>query len=141
VTDDQRRRLTPAECAELLDRPLTGVLSTVARGGWIHAVPVHFLYRDGEIRVLCEIDSAKARNAARTGQATLCVEVAETDRRYVTVAAQARLEQPVLPEDLRQLDAKYGREDFATGWDEAAFAAAAMLVLTPVRWIAWADWD
>jgi hypothetical protein len=136
-----RRRLTRAECAELLGRPLVGVLSTVAPGGWVHSVPVHYLWRDGEVRVLCEVGSAKARNAARTGRATLCVEVDEADRRYVSVVGDARLERPVRPGDLSELDRIYGRTDFSTGWDEADLAAAAMLVLTPTRWIAWADQD
>jgi len=43
--------------------------------------------------------------------------------------------------DLVALDQRYSPTDFASGWDEAAFAAAAMLALRPQRWIAWADWD
>jgi hypothetical protein len=88
--DDLRRRLTHDECIELLNRPLVGILSTLNDAGWIHSVPVFFLYRDGEIRILCGINSAKARNAIRTGRASFCVEVAETDRRYVTLKAEAR---------------------------------------------------
>ncbi|HEU4421996.1 MAG TPA: pyridoxamine 5'-phosphate oxidase family protein [Pilimelia sp.] len=139
--DAQRRPLTHDERVALLGRPLVGILSTVNAAAWVHSVPVFYLYRDGEIRILCGVDSVKARNARRTGRATFCVEVTEADRRFVTVMARARVEQPVLPADLHRLDEQYGRTDFSSGWDAGEFEGAAMLILTPVRWIAWADWD
>ena len=43
--------------------------------------------------------------------------------------------------DLRALDERYSREDFAEGWDDESFAAAVMIIIAVDRWIAWADWD
>ena len=84
----------------------------------------------------------KMRNIARTGQATLCVEVTEgTVRSYVTVAGQAVVQQPPEKPVLTKLDEKYDRTDFSSGWDEQTWADAVALRLRPQRWIAWADWD
>jgi general stress protein 26 len=140
--DENRRRLSRRECAEFLSRPLVGVFSSLAQAGWIHSVPVHFLYTGQEIRILAGGEAVKTRNVARNGQATLCVEVTEgTVRTFVSVSGPVTIRQPPLPEDLAALDQRYSRADFSSGWDEAAFAAAVMLTLRPERWIAWADWD
>lgn len=140
--DENRRRLSRDECAGLLSRPLVGVFSTLHSGGWIHSVPVHFLFKDDEVRILAEADAVKSRNVARTGQATLCVEVTEGSvRSFVSVSGPVTARRPPPVADLMALDERYGRSDFSSGWSGDAFAAALMLVLRPRRWIAWADWD
>ena len=140
--DENRRRLTRDESVALLSRPLAGVFSTLHPGGWIHSVPVHFLFTDGEVRILAGAGAVKARNVARTGQATLCVEVTEGPvRSFVSVAGPVGSRPPSMARDLAPLDERYGRTDFSSGWDEAAYADAVILILRPERWIAWADWD
>ena len=140
--DENRRKLTHDESVALLQRPVAGVLSTLTRDGWIHSAPVHFLYADNEVRILAGMRAVKVRNAIRTGQATLCVEVTDGPvRSFVTVCGAVTLRQPPAHEDLIALDQKYGRDDFASGWDEAAFADAVIMILRPDRWIAWSDWD
>lgn len=127
---------------DLLARPLVGVFSTLHPGGWIHSVPVHFLFADGEVRILAEAAAVKSRNVARTGQATLCVEVTDaTVRSFVSVSGPVTARRAPPPADLAALDERYGRTDFSSGWDEPTLAAAVLLVLRPARWIAWADWD
>jgi nitroimidazol reductase NimA-like FMN-containing flavoprotein (pyridoxamine 5'-phosphate oxidase superfamily) len=141
AADPGRRRLTSDECHELLSRPVVGILSSLAKDGWIHSVPVHFLYRAGEIRVLCGTSSIKAANVHRSGRATLCVEVTNgTERRYVTVEGPARVERPAKAQDVTALDEHYSRSDTAD-WTDSDYATEAMLVLQPARWIAWSDWD
>lgn len=140
--DENRRRLSSDECADLLSRPLVGVFSTLHPGGWIHSVPVHFLFVDGEVRILAEAGAVKSRNAVRTGHATLCVEVTEGPvRSFVSLSGPVTARRPPPIADLVALDERYGRTDFSSGWDEGALAAALILVLRPRRWIAWADWD
>ncbi|WP_405059092.1 hypothetical protein OG474_41090 [Kribbella sp. NBC_01505] len=103
---------------------------------------MHFRYVEDEIRVLVGIDAVKTRNVMQTKQATLCVEVTEGPvRSFVSVSGSVVLRQPPLTADLVALDQRYSRTDFASDWDEASAAAAAMLSLRPQRWIAWADWD
>jgi Pyridoxamine 5'-phosphate oxidase len=140
--DENRRRLTREECVALLARPLAGVFSSVSKGGWIHSVPVFFNYTEGECRILAGIDAVKTRNVGRTGQATLCVELAAGPvRSFVSLSGPVSIRRPPTPQDLQALDQRYSRTDFTTGWDDAAFAASVLLVLRPDRWIAWADWD
>jgi hypothetical protein len=140
--DENRRRLTRDESVALLSRPLAGVFSTLHPGGWIHSVPVHFLFTGGEVRILAGAGAVKTRNAARTGQATLCVEVTEGPvRSFVSVSGPVVSRPPSMAGDLEPLDERYGRTDFSSGWDEAAYADAVLLILRPDRWIAWADWD
>lgn len=138
--DATRRRLTPAERTELLMRPLVGVFSSLSPAGWIHSVPVHFLYLDGQIRILCGTDSVKARNVERAGRASLCVHVADaSDRRYVFVEGPTVVERPATPADIGALDRCYGRSESGQ-WSDDDYATSAMLVLSPDRWIGWADW-
>ena len=137
-----RRRLSSRERDQLLDLPLTGVLSTLSSAGWIHSVPVHFYWKSGELRVLAERDSAKCRNARRNGRATLCVEttLGGNDRRYVSAEGPVSVEESVSLEDLTALDGRYDRQD-AAEFDQGSYEDSVMLVLRPERLIAWSDAD
>ena len=88
--DPNRRPLTRDEAVGLLSRPLVGVFSFLSERGWIHSVPVHFLYADDQVRFLAGVRDVKTRkgpDARRTGQGTLCVETTEArTRRYVSVS-------------------------------------------------------
>lgn len=140
--DPNKRRLTRSEAVELLSRPLVGVFSSLSEGGWIHSVPVHFRYADDQLRFLAGDRDVKTRNVERTGQGTMCVEVTEGNTRsYVSVSGPVAIRRPPEAADLRALDEKYSREDFAEGWDDESFASAVMIVVSAQRWIAWADWD
>lgn len=140
--DPNRRRLTPDEAIGLLSRPLVGVFSSLSESGWIHSVPVHFLYADGQVRFLAGARDVKTRNAERAGQGTVCVETTEgNNRRYVSVSGPVTVRRPPCAADLSALDQLYARDDFREGWDDESFASAVMIVLTIERWIAWADWD
>ena len=140
--DPNKRRLTRDEAVELLSRPLAGVFSSLSEGGWIHSVPVHFLYTEGKVRFLAGGQDVKTRNVERTAHGTLCVEVTEGNTRsYVSVSGPATVHRPPEAADLHALDRKYSRDDFAEGWDDESFAAAVVIVVSAQRWIAWADWD
>ncbi|HYO20031.1 MAG TPA: pyridoxamine 5'-phosphate oxidase family protein [Dermatophilaceae bacterium] len=140
--DPNKRRLTRGEAVALLSRPLVGVFSTLSVRGWIHSVPVHFLYTDDRVRFLAGARDVKTRNAERTGQGTLCVETTDGHiRSYVSVSGAVRVLRPPEAGDLRALDRRYARDDFAPGWDEESFASAVTIVVAIKRWIAWADWD
>ena len=135
-----RRPLTEAERDELLDLPLPGVFSTLAGGGWIHSVPVHFFRRDGALRFIAERDSVKYRNVQRTRRGTLCVATTVgAERRYVTVEGPVDIEEHVARSDLASLDRRYVRE--SADPDDEVYEGSLTLVLRPERWIAWADSD
>ncbi len=136
-----RRRLTEAEREALLDLPLTAIWSTLTPAGRIHSVPVHYVRRAAQLRVLTESDSVKFRNSLRSGRATVCIEttIGGTDRRYVSAEGPVSAE-PVTQSDLMALDRHYGRSD-ATTVDLKELTNSMMLVLTPQRWICWSDAD
>lgn len=84
---------------------LAGVFSSITNTGWIHSVPVHFLPRDGELRIVAERDSVKYRNVRRTRRATLCVgTTVEAERRYVSAEGPVGIEDRVSQQDLIALD-------------------------------------
>ena len=140
--DPNKRRLTREQAVELLSRPLVGVFSSLDEGGWIHSVPVHFLYADAVVCFLAGSQDVKTHNVERTGHGTLCVQVTEGSRRsYVSLAGPVTVQRPPDMGRLRALDEKYRRDDFAEGWEGDSLSSAVMVVLSPQRWIAWADWD
>jgi nitroimidazol reductase NimA-like FMN-containing flavoprotein (pyridoxamine 5'-phosphate oxidase superfamily) len=140
--DPNKRRLTRSEAVTLLSRPLVGVFSTVSVSGWVHSVPVHFLYEDEQVRFLAGARDVKTRNAERTGLGTLCVETTDGHiRSYVSVSGTVGVLRPPEARDLRALDRRYAREDFASGWDDESVSSAVMIMVAIKRWIAWADWD
>lgn len=140
--DPNKRRLTREEAVELLSRPLAGVFSSLGEGGWIHSVPVHFTYAEDQVRFLAGNTDVKTRNVERTGHGTLCVEVTEgSTRSYASVSGPVTVQRPPEEADLRALDERYSREDFADGWDAESFAAAVIIIISIDRWIAWTDWD
>ena len=142
AADPNKRRLRRDEAIELLSRPITGVFSSLSDGGWIHSVPVHFLYLEEQVRFLAGARDVKTRNVEQRRHGTLCVEVTEgSTRSYVSVSGPATVQRPPEAADLRALDQRYSRNDFTEGWDDESFAAAVMLVIYIERWIAWIDWD
>ena len=137
-----RRPLTESERDELLDQPLAGVWSTLTPEAKIHSVPVYYVRRNREFRVLTERDSVKTGNVLASGRATLCVEMVidGSDRRFVTAEGPVRVEQPVTLEDVLALAERYGGH-YADFPNTDSFDEGVILVLQTERWIAWSDAD
>ena len=139
--DPNKLRLTRDEAVELLSRPLAGVFSSLGEGGWIHSVPVHFL-GGGTGSASSRDPGCEDAEHRANGSRTLCVEVTEASTRsYVSVSGPAIVQRPPDTADLRALDERYSRHDFAEVWDAKSFAAAVMIIISIDRWIAWTDWD
>jgi hypothetical protein len=140
--DAGRRPLTDQERNELLDEPLSGVWSTLTTTGRIHSVPVHFVRREGQLRVLTGRDSVKTRNALASGRATLCVDMTldGTDRRFVMAEGPVRFEHPVTLEHVLALAERYGGH-YAAYPNLDSYHDDVILVLEAEQWIAWSDAD
>ena len=139
--DGGDRALTRDEARALLDRPLVGVFSTLAVDGWIHSVPIHYLVRGDELRILMERSSVKFRNAVRTGRATVCVETTDgPERRYVTVEGSVRTEELATREEIVAFNERYDRPD-PDDVDMRQFVDSVIVVLRPDRWISRSDLD
>lgn len=65
------RELT-SEGVDFVRQRHLATLSTFAKGGGIHVVPVGFTLHDGVVRIITSGGSQKVRNLARNGEATVC---------------------------------------------------------------------
>lgn len=130
------RGLRESERYELLKEPLTAVLATERKAGGVHAVPVWYLHRGGELRIITGRESVKLKNALRTGRATLCIQRSRgQDLRYVTVEGSVRVE-PCSMEERRELWAHYTDEAVAAAMAADDPSGLCVLVLAPQRWTA-----
>lgn len=130
------RELREREREELLKEPLTAVLATERVAGGVHAVPVWYLYRDGELRVVTGKNSLKVSNALRTGRATLCIQRSRgTDLRYLTVEGSVRVA-PCSQGERRDLWAHYTDEKKAAAMAAADLSGLCVIILAPQRWTA-----
>lgn len=66
-------RMSREELGDFVSQPLVGVLSVSRRERGPVAVPVWFVYQDGEFRVITSADSLHGRIMDRTDRATLTV--------------------------------------------------------------------
>ncbi len=125
--------MKPKDTEAFAARPLPAYLATVDASGRAHAVPVIFLYEGGEYVVLTGRGSAKARNVARTGRATLCID----DRpgyEYLTVEGPARVVDPVTYETRLRLHTHYrGPEAARKATADGAHEKMVAIVITPER--------
>lgn len=133
------RGLVESEREKLLKEPLTAVLATERKAGGVHAVPIWYLYRDRQLRVITGRDSVKLKNALRTGRATLCVPLSRgNDLRYVTAEGTVRVE-PCTGEERHELWAHYTDDAKAAVMAVGDLDGLCVLVLEPRRWTAFSE--
>lgn len=126
--------MTPDQRQAFVARPLPATLATVDAQGRAHVVPVIYLYEAGEFLVITDRDSAKTRNVARSGRATLCID----DRpafRYVTVEGPARIVDPITYETRLRLHTHYrGPEAALKATADGGHEHMVAVMITPERW-------
>ncbi len=111
MSDAERR-------AFLSEGTRTGVLSTTRKDGTPHAAPIWFILDPDDPDVVVFTtgrDTVKGRNLARTGVATLTVDVAEPPFSFVTITGQIEIsdDQAVMLEWTTRLGARYMGADKA----------------------------
>ncbi len=74
-----------------LAEPQLGILSTVARDGGPHAVPIWYLYEDGVVRISVSEGSQKHRNVERDPRVALAVDRRERPYSALTAMGTATL--------------------------------------------------
>lgn len=113
--------------------PRTAVFSTVDARGRSHAVPVWYLWKEGEFRVVTDRGSLKHRNAERTGRATLTI---VDGPRYVMAEGPVRVVDPLSYKERLALHTHYrGAEAAEKSTADGAHERMVLLVLTPQRWL------
>lgn len=127
--------MTPAERAAFAAKPQGAVLATLDDRGRTHAVPVIYLFEEGEFLVITERGSKKHRNAVASGRASLCMN-AWPQFRYVTVEGPVRVEDSVSYETRLRLHTHYrGEEAALKATADGAHQKMVALMLTPEHWL------
>ncbi len=132
MSDEQRREF-------LMTGTRTGILSTVREDGRPHAAPIWFVL-DGDVIVFnTGAQTVKGRNLARTGQATLTVDVAEPPFAFVGVTGRVELSEDLdamLPWAIK-IAARYMGADQGEAFGRRNAVAGEMLVrLVPENTVA-----
>ena len=128
--------MSPGEREAFLSEPRTAVFSTIDAKGRAHAVPVWFRYVDGAFRIITDRGSAKTRNIARTGRASLCADEREGAFRYLTAEGPAAVEGDVTYEERLALHTHYrGAEAAKRIVDAGGHERMVLVVLRPERWL------
>jgi PPOX class probable F420-dependent enzyme len=126
--------MTPEQRQAFIVQPLPATLATVDAKGRAHAVPVIYLFEEGEFLVITDRGSQKHKNAVRQGRATLCID----DRskfRTVTAEGTVRVIDPVSYELRLRLHTHYrGAEAALKATADGAHQRMIALVIRPERW-------
>ena len=128
--------MTPELRDAFLREPRTAVLSTLSRDGGIHSIPVWFRWDGTEFRIITERGSAKHRNVARNGRASLCIDERHGRVGYVTAEGPVRVEDIVTREERLALHTLYRGADAAEKVvAQGGHEKMVLLLLTPGRWL------
>jgi PPOX class probable F420-dependent enzyme len=145
TTATKRNALTPEEREEFLLRKLVGRLATQRSDGWPHVTPIWYVWEDGCFRLSLGNSRRHLANIRYDPHVTMCVDVDPrvddptlTPRSVVCfgtaelVEDEARVREFTEKLELRYLGA------VPPEFEEALwFEGRTMVVITPVRWLAW----
>lgn len=128
----------PDHVEALLQRPNICVLATTGPGEWPHAIPMWYLYRDGDIIITTSRRSQKCKNVERTGKAVVVVDTREPPYHAVSVRGDARIGAGLSREEEYRLALSYLGEErigkFMEHYDSGA-GDDATIVVTPRKLI------
>jgi hypothetical protein len=104
--------MSRAERDEFLSEPHIGVLAVDEPGRGPTALPIWYMYLDGDVLILTEGDSLKARLLRAAGRATMTVQSEAPPYKYLSVEGPVDIE-PAVSDSLematRYLGAELGR--------------------------------
>lgn len=126
--------MTPEEREAFLAGVHVGVLAIEEAGRGPLAVPIWYLYREGEVRMGMDGSSVKARLLAAAGRATLTVQNEAPPYQYVSVEGPVVVEDS--PRDVLEMATRYLGPELGRWYaDNSPSGDVAVLVrLVPERW-------
>ena len=130
---------TPAQRA-YLEETNVAILATTGPGSRAHAMPVWYVYDDGQIIVGAGANSQKRRNIDRNGHATLVIDRREPPYRALMVQGTAEVG-PAAPPELRlRIATRYLGEQRAREYvEETAGGDSITIRITPRRFMEYGD--
>ena len=103
----------PQRAIDFLAEPNICVLATTGPGDAPHAMPMWYLYADGDILFSCSRKTQKVRNIERTGQATVVIDRRDPPYYAVMVKGSATIEPAFSREQEFAMASHYYGEDKA----------------------------
>lgn len=97
----------PRKAVEFLEKPNICVLATSGPGDATHAMPMWYLYDQGDILFASSRKSQKVRNIERTGKATVVVDRRDPPYYAVMVKGSATIEPALSHEKMFALASRY----------------------------------
>ena len=126
---------TPAQKA-YLEQTNVAILATTGPGTRAHAMPVWYVFEDGQIILGAGANSQKRRNIDRNGRATLVIDQRERPYRALMVQGTAEVG-PAAPPELRlRIATRYlGEEGGREYVEETAGGDSITIRITPQRFV------
>ena len=145
TTATRRNALTVEEREEFLLRKLVGRLATQRDDGWAHVTPIWYVWEGGRFLLSLGNSRRHLANLRRDSHVTMCVDIdprvddpAKTPRSVVCFGLAELIEQgPLVREVTEKMEMRY-LGAVPPEFEEALwFEGRTMVVITPVRWLAW----
>ena len=97
----------PDKVTQLILAPNICVLGTTGPGEWPHAMPMWYLYEEGEFIFTCKDNAQKRRNVERNGKATVVIDQREPPYYAVSLRGEASVGPPLSREQWLRLAMRY----------------------------------
>lgn len=127
----------PTTPEELLNSREICMLSTVSPDGSVHAMPMWYLYEDGKIWFMTGDTVQKTKNVARTGKATVTLDLRERPYYAVMIKGKAEVGGPLARERVVRLMSRYISEADANAYADKLQSRGgnASIVVTPKKMV------
>jgi PPOX class probable F420-dependent enzyme len=127
--------MTTDERVEFLRGVHIGILSIERNGKGPLALPIWYLYDDGDVVISMDGASLKAKLLKRAGRATMTVQDENPPYRYVMVEGPVTLQEPDL--DVSVLAVRYLGPELGAQYaaQNESNAESVLVRLTPERWL------
>ncbi len=111
-----------------------GILAIEQAGKGPLALPIWYIYRDGEVRIGMDGDSLKVRLLAKSGRATLTAQDEKPPYKYVSVEGPVRIEKA--QRDDTEMATRYLGPEMGAWYakNNPSTEKSVVAVLTPERW-------
>jgi len=124
-----------ADVVAFVEQPFICVLATTGADGSPHAMPMWYLFKDGDILFAAGAKSQKIKNIERTGRATVVVDRRETPYYAVMLPGAATIEAAMSAEDQYALYSRYLDEDEAQRYMARSGVDTVAIRVTPERFV------
>ena len=124
-----------AKVEAFLREPQICVLATIGADGSPHAMPMWYLFQDGDILFAAGRKSQKVRNIERTGRATVVIDRRETPYYAVMLPGAATIEDAMSEADQYALFSLYLDEEEAQRYVARSGVDNVAIRVTPERFV------